>query len=60
MNIRINIELIEILLKKNGLFVDLITVFSNKINKNILHVIDKINFTAILKEINRINQKGTQ
>lgn len=60
MNIRINIELIEILLKKNDLFVDLTTVFSNKINKSILHVIDKINFTAILKEINRINQKGTQ
>jgi hypothetical protein len=60
MNIRINIELIEILLKKNDLFVDLTTVFSNKINKSILHVIDKINFTAILKEINRINQKGMQ
>lgn len=60
MNIRINTTLIDILLKKNDLFVDLTTTFINKISKNILHIFEKNNFMGILKEINRINQKGMQ
>jgi hypothetical protein len=57
MNMRINSELIQNLLNKNDLFVDLNAFFMNKISKCILNTIEKINFSNILKEINRINQK---